>query len=95
MFLYVSLEAKEYYNAFLKVSFLSAYNAVHNFDTICISGSYLNFQIFSNDDKLSMPVDNMFWVDHPSENRRGGVCVYYKENLPVRLYNISYPQQYI
>ena len=32
----------------------------------------------------------MFRADHPLDNQRGGVCVYYKENLPIRLYNISY-----
>ena len=37
--------------SFIKVSLLSAYNAVHNYDIICISESYLNSQIFSYDDK--------------------------------------------
>ena len=66
-------------HSLIKVSFLSAYNAVHNFDIICISESYLNSQIFSNGDKLSIPGYNTFRADHPSDNRRGGVCVYYKE----------------
>ena len=64
-------------HSFIKVSLLSAYNAVHNFDIICISESYLNYQIFSNDGKLSIP-GCMYRADHPSDNRRGGVCVYYK-----------------
>ena len=37
----------------------------------------------------------MFRADHPSDNRHGGVCVYYKESLPIRLYNISYLQECI
>ena len=32
----------------------------------------------------------MFRADHPSDNRCGGVCVFYKESLPIRLYKISY-----
>ena len=93
-------------HSFIKVSLLSAYNAVHNFDMvlgklppthfppnliltlilnqtltltggqfsleaifrtpfdiICISESYLNSQILSNDDKLSIPGYNMFRAD--------------------------------
>ena len=37
----------------------------------------------------------MFRADHSSDNLRGGVCVYYKESLPIRLYNISYLQECI
>ena len=80
-------------HSLLKVSLLLAYNAVHNFHIICISESYLNSQIFSNDDKLSIPVYNMFRANHPSDNRRGGV--YYKGSLPIRLYNIRYLQECI
>ena len=29
-------------------------------------------------------------ADHPNNIKRGGVCVYYKESLPVRVINISY-----
>ena len=81
-------------HSFIKVSLLSAYNVVHNFAIICISESYLNSHMFTNDDKLSIP-GYMLRADHPSDNRRGGVCVYYKESLPIRLYNISYFQECI
>ena len=78
--------------SFIKVSILTAYNVVHSFDIICISESYLNPQIFSIDDKLTISGYNMFRADHPSDNRRGRVCVYHKESLSIRLYNISYLQ---
>ena len=76
-------------HSFIKVSLLS----FHNFGIICISESYLNSQIFSNDDKLSIPGYIMFRVDHPSDNQRRGVCVYHKERLPIRLYNIRFVQE--
>ena len=57
-------------HSFIKVSLLSAYNTVHNFDIICISQSSLNSQICSNDDKLSIPGCNMFSANHPSDNPR-------------------------
>ena len=28
--------------------------------------------------------------DHPSNTKRGGVCLYYKNNLPLRVINIGY-----
>ena len=62
---------------------------------VCIFKSYLNSQILSNDDKLSIPCYNMIRADHPSDNRHGGVCVYCKKSLPNRLYNISYLQERI
>ena len=34
-------------------------------------------------------------ADHPSGNRRGGVCIYYKESLPIKMLNINYLQQCI
>ena len=96
MFLYMSLEAKCYNShSFITVSLLSAFNTVHNFDIICISEPYLISQKFSNDDKLSIPGYHMFRADHPSDNRCGGVSVYYKESLPIRLYNITYLQECI
>ena len=28
--------------------------------------------------------------DHPDNNKRGGVCIYYKESLPVGIINLPY-----
>ena len=30
----------------------------------------------------------MFRADHFTGNRRGGVCIYYKEHLPIKMLNI-------
>ena len=32
----------------------------------------------------------MLRADHPSHNKRGGVCIFYRTNLPLRVLNISY-----
>ena len=64
-------------HSFIKVSLLTAYNTIHKYDIICISESFLNSQNSINDDNLSIPGYNMFRADHPSDSRRGGVCVYY------------------
>ena len=74
---------------------LTAYNVMHKFDVICISESYLNSDTSSNVNNLNMPGYNMSRADHPSGNRRGGVCIYYKESLPIKMLNISYLQECI
>ena len=80
---------------FLKVKLLTAYNLLHNFDIICISGSYLNSENFSSDDNFNITGYNMICADHPSGNRRGEVCIYYKESLPIKMLNINYLQECI
>ena len=32
----------------------------------------------------------MLRADHPSNNKRGGVCIFYRTTLPLRVLNISY-----
>ena len=80
---------------FLKVKLLTAYNVMHKFDIICISESYLNSDTSSNDDNLNILGYNMSRADHPSGNQRGGVCIYYKESLPIKMLNINYLQECI
>ena len=60
---------------FTKVSLLSAYISVHKFDIICLSGTYLNFEIQSDDKNLEIAGYNLVREDHPSNSKRGGVCV--------------------
>ena len=33
---------------------------------------------------------NLVHTDHPDNTRRGGVCIYYKESLPVGVINLPY-----
>ena len=35
----------------------------------------------------------MVRADHPNTVKRGGVCIYYKESLPVRVINLPYLQE--
>ena len=74
---------------FAKLSLLIAYNLVHSFDIICLSERYLNSETPPNDTRLELPGYNLLRSDHPSNNKRGDVCVYYKSTLPLRILNIS------
>ena len=68
---------------------------MHKFDIICISESYLNSDTSSNDNNLNIPGYNMCRADHPSGNRCGEVCIYYKEFLSIKMLNINYLQECI
>ena len=74
---------------FAKLSLLTAYNLVHSFHIICLSETYLNSKTPPNDTRLELPGYNLFGSDHPSNNKRGGVCAYYKSTLPLSILNIS------
>ena len=45
--------------------------------------------------KLEIPVYNLFIADHPSNTKRGGVCIYYRNPLPLEILGIHYLQDYI
>ena len=80
---------------FLKVKLLTAYSVMYKFDIICISESYFNSDTSSNDNNLNIPSYNMSRADHPFGNQCGGVCIYYKESLPIKMLNINYLQECI
>ena len=80
---------------FLKNSLLNAYNSLHKFDIICLSETYLDSSILPQDPNLEMQRYTLIRADHASNIKRGGVCVYYKNHLPLKLLNIHYLQECI
>ena len=80
---------------FFKVKLLTTSSVMHKLDTICIYESYLNSGISSSIDKLDIFGNNMSPADHPSENRRWGVFIYYKASLSIKMLNINYIQECI
>ena len=75
-----------------KLSMLEAYNVAHKYDVICISESYLDSTVPLDDNSLSLNGYNLTHADHP-DVKRGGVCMYYKENLSLRIISTSYFDQ--
>ena len=55
---------------FSKLSLLRPYIAIHKFDVVCLSDTYLNASISNNDDSLEVPGYNLFRADHPSITKR-------------------------
>ena len=76
---------------FIKVSLLIGYNSIHKFDIICLS---VRSETLSNDENLNIPGYNLIRADHLSNTKRGGVCICFKESLPLRLY-VSYRNECI
>ena len=73
-----------------KLSSIAAYNSVHKHDFIFISETYLDSSVQSDDRYISFNGYNLIRADHPSNNKRGGVCIYYRESLAVQLVKTNY-----
>ena len=80
---------------FRKVSLLRDYISIHKFDVICISETVVNSDTAFDDDNLKIEGYNIVKSDHPSNSRRGGVCIYNNQSLAVKILDIKYLQEYI
>ena len=81
-----SIPAYNYSKLFL----LNSYTLLHKSDNICLSETYLNSNTPLDDGNLEISGYMLVRSDHPSNTKRGGFCLYYKNNLPLRVVNISY-----
>ena len=77
----------------LKLPSIAAYNSIHKYDFICISETYLDSSVQSDDRDISINGYNLIRADLPSNNKRGGVCIYYRESLAVQLVKTNYLNQ--
>ena len=77
-----------------KVSLLSDFS-VYKLGIICLSETYLHSETSPDDDNLEIPGYNIIRKDHPSNTKRGGICVYYKNTLPFKIINIKCLQECI
>ena len=73
---------------FSKLTQLKAYISTYKHDFICLSETYLDSSIPAN--LIEIEGYNLVRADHPDNIKRGGVCIYYKESLPVRIKILPY-----
>ena len=66
-----------------KLSLLTAYNSALNYDLICLTETYLDSTVDANN--LLINGYNLLRADQPDNVKQGGVCLYYGENLTLRL----------
>ena len=60
----------------IKISLLQAYVTQYNCDIICLSETFLNSSIQNNDDIIKLNGYNLMRSDHPSDSKKGGICIY-------------------
>ena len=82
------MEISKYLHNFSKLTQLKVYTSTYKHNFICLSETYLDSTI--PDSLLEIDGYNLIRSDHPNDIKRGGVCIYYKESLPVRAINIPY-----
>ena len=80
---------------YLKVSPLRVYVAIKKFDVIFLSETYLDSCNLPDDDNFNRPGYNVVRANHPSNTKIGGVCIYFKKSLPLKVLDIKMSQECI
>ena len=62
---------------------IEAFITTHNFDIIRLSETFLDSSRDISDTRLDIDGYSLLRADHPSNTKRVGVCMYYKNYLPV------------
>ena len=70
-------------NNFNRLTFLNAENTIHKYDIISLCETSLNDEISVSPDAI--PGYTFKPLNHPSGGRHGGVGIFYKESLPLRI----------
>ena len=68
---------------FAKMSLIQCHALSCNIDIIFLFETFLDSSIETNNPKLNIPGYNLLRSDHLSNIKRGGVCMFYKDYLPV------------
>ena len=68
---------------FAKISLIQCYAMSYNTDIIFLSESFLHSSVEANDPNISYLGYNSLRFDNPSNTKRGGVCLFYKDYLLV------------
>ena len=69
---------------FEKVGLLEAFYTINKFDIICVCESYLDSTFSSGNEDINIKGYKLARADHSNNIKRGGVCAYFRESLPVR-----------
>ena len=68
---------------FIKVPLVEAFITSNNFDLVCLSETFLDSTIPNDDVNIQINGYSLLRADHPNNIKRGGVCIYFKESLPL------------
>ena len=62
---------------FQKLKLLQSYFSSNKVDILCLSETVLNSDISCDGNNLQLPGFDLIRADHPSNTKRGEVCIYY------------------
>ena len=65
----------------------------HKFDMICLSETFLDSSITTNDENLNMKGYKLVRTENSSDSKKCGVGMYYKEFLVVRPFEVKNPNE--
>ena len=80
---------------YIKLSLLRVYLSTHRFYVICLSETNLHSDTIHEKSNLEIVGYTLIRADHPSNTKRGGACLYYRNSLAFRLLNIQYLEECI
>ena len=63
-------------HSFIKIFPLQELAASNEYDIICLTEKLF--------DRICIPRYNLFCIEHPSNKKRGGACIYHTEHVPVK-----------
>ena len=68
----------------VKKQLIEVYDAIHKYDIVAVSESMLDSTIKNDDIFIEGFSKDIYRSDHPSNTKLGGVCLYYRDELPIR-----------
>ena len=74
---------------------LETYNALYNYDFICISETSPDSSVAQSSEEVQINGYSLIKPNHPSDSKRGSVCLYYKESLAVEVIHLTGPSECI
>ena len=72
----------------VKFSSLQAYNIVYKHDVICLSETYIDNSVLSDESDMNFPRYKLVRADYPGNAKRGGICIYFKESISLRFLHV-------
>ena len=68
----------------VKKQLIEVYDAIHKYDIIAVSESMLDSTIKNDNIFIEGFSKDIYQSDHPSNTKLGGVCLYYRDELPIK-----------
>ena len=69
--------------------------SIHKFDVTFLLKIYLDSSVPLHNVNLKIQDYELVRSNHPSQHKRGGVCIYFRNSFPLKILNIYYLQQSI